>query len=223
MELLHPENANQFRLVFQLWNSDIPASHPGIECWWVAKSGERVCLDVHGKRLSSVLEADGVVISGYNISDRKNLEAELYASQEQLRSLMQNIPGAVFRCNSIYTMESVSNGIEGITGYLAAALIHNQEQSYLSLVYPDDILRIKNSLSQVVLDRHCHSIEYRIIHADGSIRWVCERKQGVFDQHGNLLWLDGILLDITEHKQTEARLYRCEAMNRAMSTYLPKS
>jgi PAS domain S-box-containing protein len=223
LELIHPENANQFRLVLQLWSSNVPATHPGIECWWITKSGKRVCLDVQGKRLSSALESDGVVISGYNISGRRDLETELQTSQEKLRSLILNIPGAVFRCNSIYTMEFVSDGIESITGYPAEALIHNQSESYLSLVYPEDIVRIKHSLSQTVLDRHCHSIEYRIIHADGTLRWVCERKQGVFDQQGSLLWLDGILLDITEHKQTEARLYRCEAMNRAMSTYLPKS
>jgi PAS domain S-box-containing protein len=75
---------------------------------------------------------------------------------------------------------------------------------------------IKDSLVQTVLDRHRCSIEYRIIHANGRIRWVFERKQGVFDQNGNLLWLDGLLLDITDRKQAEGELHRSKMLNQAM-------
>jgi PAS domain S-box-containing protein len=226
-EFIHPENFNEFRLVFQLWSSDIPTTQPGLECWWKAKSGQWVCLHLQGQRLPSTLEAGGVIISGYDISDRKCLETELKASEEKFRALLLNIPGTVFRCNSIYKMQFISDGIEAITGYPASVFLHNQdhnqEQSYLSLVHPEDIALLKNSLVQTVLDRHCYSIEYRIIHADGSVRWVWDRKQGVFDQNGNLLGMDGILLDITERKQIEAKIQCCQELSQAMSTYLLNS
>jgi PAS domain S-box-containing protein len=183
-----------------------------------------------------VLEIDGIVISGYDITDRKCLEIELKASEEKYKSLVLNVPGAVFRCDSTYTMEFVSDRIEEITGYPAATFINNQRQSYLSIIYPEDITLIKDSLLQSVLDRYRCSIEYRIIHASGQIRWVSERKQGTFDQRGNLIWLDGVLQDISdrkrvedEHRRSKAKrklaeteLRRCQAVNRAMAQLMPE-
>ncbi|XGV97372.1 MAG: PAS domain-containing protein [Leptolyngbya sp. BL-A-14] len=211
-ELIHPNHFNEFELILQLWSSGVQPSQPEIECWWRTKAGRWVALSLQGQLFPSALKLDGVVLSGYDITDRKCLEMELKASEERFRSLVINIPGAVFRCNSTYTMEFVNDGIETITGYPALALVHNQMQSFLSIVHPDDMTIIKDSLVQSVLDRHRSSIEYRIIHASGRIRWVFERKQGVFDQNGNLLWFDGVLLDITDRKLAEAELNRYGTM-----------
>ena len=206
-ELLHPNHFNEFELVLQLWLSGVQSNQPEIECWWRTKAGRWVALSLQGQTFPSALECDGVVLSGYDITDRKCLEMELKASEERFRSLVLNIPGAVFRCNATYTMTFVNDGIEAITGYPAAALVQNQGQSFLSIVHPDDIALLKDSLVQSVLDRHRCSIEYRIIHASGQVRWVLERKQGVFDQNGSLLWLDGVLLDISDRKQAESALH----------------
>ena len=218
-ELLHPNHFNEFELVLQLWLSGVQSNQSEIECWWRTKSGRWVALSLQGQTFPSALKCDGVVLSGYDITDRKCLEMELKASEERFRSLVLNIPGAVFRCSSTYTMAFVNDGIEAITGYPAAALVNNQHQSFLSLVHPDDIALLKDSLVQSVLDHHRCSIEYRIIHASGQIRWIFERKQGVFDQNGNLLWLDGVLLDITDRKHAEAALQRFGHTHYSLDTH----
>ncbi len=230
-ELIHPYHFSEFEQIFQSWVQDQEISL-GIECWWRSHSGRWVSLYMQGQRFPSALEIDGVVISGYNTTDRKWLEEELKTTQARYDSLVRNLPGAVFQCDAVYKMASISDGIEDITGYPASAFMNSQEnsqdQSYLSIVHPDDIPLIQNSLVQSVLDQHCIAIEYRLIHADGSIKWVSERKQGVFDQDGRLLWLDGILLDISiqkrseaECKQARANLGRCESANLAMLQMFP--
>ncbi len=215
-ELLHPHHFNEFELALQLWSSDARSRQPDIECWWRTKAGRWVALSMQGQRFPSASNVDGIMISGHNITDRKSLEMELNASEERFRSLVLNLPGATFRCNAVYTMTDISDGIEAIAGYPAAALINNQARSFLGIVHPDDIALLKDSLIQSFLDCHRSSIEYRLLHANGQIRWVSERKQGVFDQHGNLLWLDGVLIDISDRKQAEAELRRCEAVNQAI-------
>ena len=190
-ELIHPSHLNEVDLALQLWSSNIQTHQSGLECWWRTKSNRWVALSIQGQRFPSALEIDGVIISGHNITDRKCLEVELRANEEKFRSLVLNSLGAVFRCDASYTMEFASDGIQDITGYPASVFVNNQVRSYLSIVHPDDITILKNSLIQAVLDRHRGSINYRIIDTRGQIRWVTERKQGVFDQNGNLLWLDG--------------------------------
>lgn len=226
-DLIHPNQLNEFELALQLWISNLKTSKRGLECWWRMKSGRWVCLYIQGQPFPSALEINGVVITGHAITDRKCLEIELKSSHERLKSLVCLIPGAVFQCDSTYTMTFVSDAIEDITGYSAAAFIHNQARSYLSIIHPDDIAVIKNSLVEAVLDRHRCSVDYRIIHADGRVRWVTERKQGMFDQNGNLLWLDGVLLDISERvrvederKQAETTLRQHELVEREAQIFL---
>lgn len=220
-ELLHPNHFNEFELAFKLWVSEAQPHQPDIDCWWRTKTGRWVALSMQGRRFPSASNVDGIMISGHNITDRKSLEMELNASEERFRSLVLNLPGATFRCNAVYTMTDISDGIEAIAGYPAAALINNQARSFLGIVHPDDIPLLKDSLIQSFLDCHRSSIEYRLLHADGQIRWVSERKQGVFDQHGNLLWLDGVLIDISDRKQAEAELRRCKAVNQTILQQCP--
>lgn len=205
-ELIHPSNLNEIDLVLQLWSNNIQTSPSGVEWWWRAKSNRWVALAIHGQRFPSNLEMDGVMMSGHNITDRKALEIELRDNEEKFRSLVVNSMGTVFRCDSSYMMQFVSDKIQAITGYPASVFVNNQIRSYLSIVHPDDITILKDSLMQTILDRHPHSIEYRIIDANGEIRWVTERKQGIFNQNGYLLCLDGLLLERSDREPIKAEL-----------------
>ncbi|GAB4386381.1 MAG: hypothetical protein Kow00121_52850 [Elainellaceae cyanobacterium] len=220
-QLIHPDDLNEFELALHVWSNRIPLHKPGIECRWRTRSSDWAYLYIQGQRFPLALEIDGVALSGYNITDRKQLETQLKVSEAKFRSLVVNIPGAVFRCDSTYTMEFISDEIHSIAGYSATELMNNQRRSYISLIHPDDLPLIKRSMLQSMLDRHPYSVEYRILHANGQIRWVSERRQGVVDHNGNLLWFDGILFDISDRKQTEADLRRSEAINRAMVQALP--
>ena len=48
-------------------------------------------------------------------------------------------------------------------------------------------------------------LEYRIVRADGEVRWVLDRGQPV-PGPGGRLWLDGALFDITERRAAEEAL-----------------
>jgi PAS domain S-box-containing protein len=203
-ELIHPSQVNEMDLALQMWSSNVQRHPASLECWWRAKTNRWVALSMQGQRFPATLEIDGVMISGHNITDRKCLEVELRANEERFRSLVLNSLGTVFRCDSSYMMHCISDRIQTITGYPASVFVHNQVRSYLSIVHPDDVTILKDSLMQMILDRYADSIEYRIIDATGQIRWVEERKQGFFDPTGQLLWLDGLLLEVNPCKPGEA-------------------
>jgi PAS domain S-box-containing protein len=133
-------------------------------------------------------------------------------SEEKFRTLVSNVPGAIFRCafDSDWTMEFLSDAIVDIAGYPASDFIQNQARTYASIVHPDDA----QMLEETVGDGAPYSVEYRVLHADGSVRWVLERGQGVEDGAGNA-WLDGAIFDITEQKAAEEAVQESEGKFRA--------
>lgn len=152
-------------------------------------------------------------------SNRVAVEKALRESEERFRSLVAHIPGVVYRCayDADRTMEFISDVIEEISGYPASDFLHNQVWTFPDLIEPQDLARVEQVVAKSVAQRQPYVLEYRIIRRDGSVRWVYEKGQGVFAVDGNLLWLDGVLFDITEHKQTQEELRVSEEQFRQLT------
>lgn len=148
----------------------------------------------------------------YDITERHLSEAALRQSEERFRSLVANIPGVVYRRghDPEWTIYFISQGIEKISGYPITDLLHNQVRSFASLIEPQDRLRVETIISNSLAQKQAYEFEYRTICADKSVRWFYEKGQGVFDQNGNLLWLDGVILDSTVYKHTQEELRSSE-------------
>jgi PAS domain S-box-containing protein len=161
-----------------------------------------------------------------DISDRKQAEAALKEREERFRSLVNNIPGAVYRCayDANWTMEFLSDDIEDIIGYPASHFTSDRLLSFADLIPAADIETITLQVEQALAARRPYIVEYRLKTATGDIRWVYEKGQGVFSPEGEVLWLDGVIFDITDRKRTEEELQKAknvaEEANRAKSQFL---
>jgi diguanylate cyclase (GGDEF)-like protein/PAS domain S-box-containing protein len=110
------------------------------------------------------------------------------------------------RLEDRWVMRSVAPSIESITGYPPAALLGEGGRPYASLVHPDD-LEAMTALFREALDRReAYAIEYRLVHADGSTRWVQGHGQGVYGPDGVVEHVDGVLYDVTARRSGEERL-----------------
>jgi two-component system, NtrC family, sensor kinase len=154
-----------------------------------------------------------------DISDRKRIEAALLAREQEFRSLVSNIPGAVYRCSpeGRYALTFISSGIEVIAGYPATNFLLKPVQDFASIVHPDDRDFINKIIAISVKAKQSYMIEYRLIHLDGNVRWVAEKGQAIFGESGQVLSLNGVIFDITERKESEDALRLSEAIakNRA--------
>ena len=128
--------------------------------------------------------------------------------KEWLDSLVANVPGAIYRCalNSDWEMEFMSDGIERITGYPAAEFIGNEARTYASVIHPDDCRAVEDEVEARVARREPFVLEYRVITANGDLRWVHEQGRAIFGDDGEVLYLDGSIFDIGERKRLEAQL-----------------
>jgi PAS domain S-box-containing protein len=133
------------------------------------------------------------------------LEEDCRRASDHLNSLIDNIPGAVYRCanDMTWTMEFISEYILDISGFPAEDFVGNRKRSYASIIHPDDSFLVAASVNRGIARHMSYQMEYRIRHANGSVRWVQERGRGHFTGDGTVLWLDGVILDITDRVPAE--------------------
>jgi diguanylate cyclase (GGDEF)-like protein/PAS domain S-box-containing protein len=141
---------------------------------------------------------------------------------EQYRSLIDNLPGTSYRClyDQHWTMIYMGSDVDNITGYPSSDFINNKVRSYASVICKDDN---KNDeiITRAIDTGEIWDVEYRVIRKDGSVRWVHERGRGVKDHEGNVLYVDGLILDITDRKKVEAQLKESELRHRALVGAIP--
>jgi two-component system cell cycle sensor histidine kinase/response regulator CckA len=78
---------------------------------------------------------------------------------------------------------------------------------WADVIHPDDLRATEELQERALLERKPFSAEYRVIRPDRSTHWVAAVGRGIVDPAtGRPLRMRGILLDITERKQTEERL-----------------
>lgn len=87
-------------------------------------------------------------------------------------------------------------------------------------VHPDDRDYVNKILADWMEDGEGESFECRIMRPDGSIRYIYSPVEAAFDSNGNVIKLHGIVLDITELKETEGRFHTLySAMNEGVAIH----
>jgi PAS domain S-box-containing protein len=127
-----------------------------------------------------------------------------FDAESLLLSLMENVPGAIYRAanDDIWKVQRVSDEIESITGYPASDFVDASKRTIMTVTHPDDREPVDREIKAAIAAGRPFQLEYRILHADGGVRWVLERGVKTVDRDG-VEWLDGIIFDITERRAAE--------------------
>jgi diguanylate cyclase (GGDEF)-like protein/PAS domain S-box-containing protein len=126
--------------------------------------------------------------------------------EERFRSIVTQVPGAVFRARPGGAIDFVSDAIEAISGYPAQRFIGAPSERWTDIIRPEDRREHYRAIKEAVLAVQPYEIEYRIVDADGIERWLLESgKPAAFDGQG-AYWIDGIISDISQRKDNEMRI-----------------
>ncbi|MBB1385170.1 PAS domain S-box protein [Pseudoalteromonas sp. SG45-5] len=158
-----------------------------------------------------------------DLTEQRELQRSLVEKEQQYRSLMNNMPGVVFRCkfDENWTMLFISPSVLELTGYQSKEFIEHCIE-FNDLVLKTDQPAILDAINNAIAQKRQYSIEYRIRHRNGKMLWLLDKGTFDFDKHGNPQWIDGVLVDITERKEYEktletAKLQAEEAANAKQS------
>jgi PAS domain S-box-containing protein len=162
--------------------------------------------------ISDLKDEDGVIV-GYltitqDISERKHSDQKAAAAEQKFRLLAENVPGVIYLCHNDenYSMVYLNERVHELTGYSAEDFITGKI-SFVKLYHPDDTGRIVNVVDNALSLRKGFQLQYRIRHRSGEWRWVDETGIGVYNGD-QLLLLEGFISDITQQKESEARLQK---------------
>ncbi|HVG33655.1 MAG TPA: EAL domain-containing protein [Pyrinomonadaceae bacterium] len=85
--------------------------------------------------------------------------------------------------------------------------IGNRPEDWFSRVHPDDVEALEAEIADHIKGESSHfEMEHRMLHKDGSYRWMLSRGMVVRDADGKASRMAGSQSDITERKQAEAQL-----------------
>ncbi len=113
-------------------------------------------------------------------------------------SVLGRMSGFLYRCRADenYTMLEMTDGIERIFGYPAEEIIGNSTRTFTSIMCEEDV-PLMDEVVGIALESHTDwTMEYRIRHRDGHYVWVTETGGGVWDENGELLYLEGSIINI---------------------------
>ncbi len=158
------------------------------------------------------------------IRRREEVSNHLNESREQLHSIMSNLVGAAYRCkfDDNYSVEYFSEKLYSISGYPPSDFTNNAVRSFASIIYPDDLEICRNNISEAAKNKSAYEFEYRIIHLNGNIVWVKENGKCIFDSQGQVVYLDGIIIDITRSKEAEIAATESQKNYKELMDFLPQ-
>jgi PAS domain S-box-containing protein len=156
-------------------------------------------------------DRDYVVAVVRDITNRMAAEAELRASEERFREVVENI-------NEVFWMTDatknrilyISPGYEKIWGRPAAEL-YRAPNVWIDAIHVDDRARVLEAARTKQASGQ-YDETYRIVRPDGTVRWIHDQAYPVRDPDGGVSRVVGVAEDVTENKKLEEQFLRAQRM-----------
>jgi diguanylate cyclase (GGDEF)-like protein/PAS domain S-box-containing protein len=127
-----------------------------------------------------------------------------FEAEAKYSALVEQIPGVVYLDPVNESLDSifVSPQVRDLLGIEPEEWIADQ-YSWSTHVHPDDFARVWAEYLESYTHDAPLSHEYRMVHEDGTIRWVLELARPIHDEHGDPWMVQGVIFDITARREAE--------------------
>src|SRR4051812_31178801 len=142
-----------------------------------------------------------------DVSEHFGVLDDAVAAERRYRQLVEQIHAVSYIAD--WTPEApfryVSPQIEDLLGFPAGAWVEDPGL-WVRQLHPDDRDRVLAEERRTYEEEEIYEGEFRMLAADGSVRWIWERDAIVRDDSGQPAATQGVLVDITELKSAQGAL-----------------
>lgn len=161
----------------------------------------------------------GLLIFSEDISDRKNSEEALRASERSLSFAMSSAAMGAWTIDLKNQTTTLSAEAQKL--FESPGVFTDPVKAIEEIVYPEDRQRVKEVLQKSIDQNTVYSDEFRIRRPDSEVRWLGARGQAVLDSSKKPVAFAGIVMDIHERKSNEIALQEREATLKTVLERLP--
>jgi len=169
------------------------------------------------ERTESLEQRNQQLIS--EIAEHQQTIAALQQSEQRFSQLAANVPGIIYqflrRTDGSMSFPFMSSGCREIF-QLEPELLQDNAMALIKLVHPDDCVSFEESVAASIATLQPWKWEGRFVTASGKLVWLSGASRPEQQANGDILW-DGLLMDITERRQTEAALRESEERFRQLA------
>ncbi|MBL8827240.1 MAG: response regulator [Planctomycetaceae bacterium] len=150
------------------------------------------------------LQLIGVVM---DITERRLIEEELRASEEQFRLMADAAPVLIWLCGCDKHCTWFN---KSWLAFVGRTMEEECGRGWLGKIHPDDLERCVNIFNESFDKLEPYSLEYRVRRYDGQYRWLLENGHPYFGALGSFKGYIGSCIDIHERKQAEQALVEAD-------------
>ena len=151
-----------------------------------------------------------------DLTESERLRAAAEASERRLRELVQSIDAIVWEAEAkTHQFTFVSQRAEQILGYPVGQWL-TQPDFWEQHLHPLDREQAVSARQQAIAEGRDHSLEYRMLAADGREVWLRDTTHVVLDAEGHPIQLRGVAIDSTKGKLAEEALRASEEKYRSL-------
>jgi two-component system CheB/CheR fusion protein len=152
---------------------------------------------------------DGVVITFFDITQRKRAETALNESEARFRAMADGIPAFVWMCDDKGECTFLNKQWSAFTG---RPLQDELRRGFLDSIHPDDRARHEEVERDILARRAQATDEFRLRGKDGQYRWFLDTMVPRFAADSTYLGHLGVLIDIDDRRKLEEQLRQVQRL-----------
>ncbi|MDR1856019.1 MAG: sigma 54-interacting transcriptional regulator [Desulfovibrio sp.] len=141
----------------------------------------------------------------------REMQTRLNQAERSLARLLNHLPGLAYRCRVLpgfnYVLEFVSKGCEAMLGMSPEEVLAQRTNIIEQMMSEEDRSHVRDTMENCMLTQLPYEVYYHVTSpVTGRTIWVWDQGEGVFDDAGECVAIEGIMMDVTEQRNREQAL-----------------
>jgi PAS domain S-box-containing protein len=157
----------------------------------------------------------GLLSSGVDVTERKKAEDALKESEQQYRTLVENLPVVTWTSDENGNTIYISPNVVDIYGFTPEEIAEGGQDLWFGRIHPEDLANVKAEYELSLIEKRDYEMVYRIQRKDEQWIWIHDISTRTYVEN-QIRFASGMFTDITEKKKIELALEESEERYRTL-------